>query len=75
MVPEVAGAGGYRALTATLTPGSSGLTVTVGGGGPGGVSTRGDINLGTHRAKDSPAMEATHHLTAHQPLVEVLTVY
>jgi|TARA_B100002019_G_scaffold288848_1_gene303266 hypothetical protein len=30
------GAGGYRALTATLTPGSSGLTVTVGGGGPGG---------------------------------------
>lgn len=29
------GAGGYRALTATLTPGSGGLTVTVGGGGSG----------------------------------------
>ena len=30
------GAGGYRALTGTLTPGASGMTVTIGAGGPNG---------------------------------------
>ena len=48
------GAGGYRALTATLTPGSGGMTVTIGaGGGHNGMSSWNAAGVGASNGGNS----------------------